>query len=97
MNLQNLNAQFKNGILPKELNYNLDTACIDFNKLQYNNRYHSFDFYSKKFPKGWSEEPLFIPLIESIAERAKANNVTPLQELNKISSTINNDPDTSKF
>jgi len=84
MNLQDLNNQFKNGICPRELNYNHNTSCIDFHKLRYNSRYQSFDFYANKFPKGWSDEPLFIPLIQSIADTAKANNITPLAELNNL-------------
>ena len=95
MNLQDLNNQLRNGICPKELNDNLQTACIDFSKLQYNSRYQSVEFYSAKFPKGWGDSPLFIPIIEGIADKAKLNNVTPLNQLNKISSTnIVNDPDT---
>ena len=80
MNLQDLNAQFRNGILPRELNYNLETAWIDFSKLQYNSRYQSFDFYSAKFPRSWGDSPLFAPVIDEIANRAKANNITPLNE-----------------
>jgi len=83
--MNNLNNQFKNGILPKELCYNLEISCIDFNKLQYNSRYQSYDFYAKKFPKGWGDEPLFTDLIGTIANTARINNFTPLQELNNMS------------
>jgi hypothetical protein len=98
MNLQNLNNQLRNNICPLELNYNLDNACIDFNKLQYNSRYHSYEFFGAKFPKGWMSEPLFIPLIESIAESAKANNISPLTELQKLNNiAIINEPNSSEF
>jgi hypothetical protein len=93
--MENLNNQFKNGICPRELNYNINTSCIDFNKLRYNSRYQSYDFYGAKFPKQWSDEPLFIPLIQSLADKAKANNITPLDELNNIT-TYNNDPNPSE-
>ncbi len=98
MNLQDLNAQLRNNICPRELCYNLDNACVDFNKLQYNSRYHSYDFFGAKFPKGWCNEPLFIPLIESIAESAKANNISPLTELQKLNNiAIINDTNTFEF
>ena len=51
MSLQNINNQFRNNICPRELNYNLDNACVDFSKLQYNSYYQSYDFYGAKFPK----------------------------------------------
>ena len=96
--MENLNNQLKNNICPRELCYNLDNSCIDFNKLQYNSRYHSYDFYGSKFPREWMNEPLFIPLIQSIATQAKMNNLTPLQELEELNkmSINNNDPNTSE-
>ena len=94
--MENLNIQFRNGICPRELCYNINISCVDFSKLQYNSRYYSYDYYGSKFPRGWSDEPLFIPLIESIANKAKLNNLTPLQELNNIALN-NNDPNTLKF
>ena len=47
--MNNINNQLINNICPRELNYNIDNSCIDFNKLQYNSRYHSYDFYAKSF------------------------------------------------
>ena len=94
--MENLNNQFRNGICPPQLCYNINDAGVDFSKLQYNSRYQSFDYYGAKFPKGWSNEPLFIPLIESIAEKAKLNNINPLDEINKISIN-NNDTNPLKF
>ena len=92
MDMDNLNNLLNIGVLPRELNYTASPARIDYNKLQYNSRYQSYDFYANRFPKGWSDEPLFIPLIESIAEKAKLNNINPLDEINKIS---NNNNDTN--
>ena len=89
--MEDLNRKFKNGILPKELNYTIENNIIDWNKLQYNNRYQSFDFYARKFPDGFSEDFLFEPIIQMIADKAKLNNVSPLIELNNmLINTIDN-------
>ena len=82
--METLNKQLRSGIIPNKLNYSLENSIIDYSKLQYNNRYHSFDYYASKFPKGFSEDPLFIPIIEHIAEQAKIKNISPLDELNNI-------------
>ena len=89
--MNRLDRQLKIGILPRELNYSRDNNIIDWDKLQYNNRYHTFDFHSRRFPKEWADNPLFIPVIEHLAEQAKLNNITPLDELNKLS--LNNSID----
>ena len=83
--MDQLNNQLKSGILPPQLNYSRDSNIIDWSKLQYNRRYQSFDFYARKFPEQWADDPLFEPVIQMIADRAKINNITPLAELNKIS------------
>ena len=83
--MEKLDRQLRDGIIPRELNYSIENACIDWDKLQYNNRYHSFEFHARRFPKQWSSNPLFIPVIEHMAEQAKLNNITPLEELNNIS------------
>ena len=81
--MEQLNNQLKSGILPPQLNYSRDSNIIDWSKLQYNRRYQSFEFYASKFPIGWDQEELFIPVIQMISDRAKINNITPLGELNK--------------
>ena len=93
--MENLNNQLKNGICPPQLCYNLESSCVDFSKLQYNSRYHSYDFYPKKFPRNWSNEPLFMPIITEIANAAKNKNLAPVQELdelNKISNKYIDEP-----
>ena len=82
--MEQLNKQLRSGIIPNKLNYSLENSIIDYSKLQYNNRYHTFDYYASKFHKGFSDDPLFIPVIEHLAEQAKTNNITPLSELNNI-------------
>ena len=96
--MNHLNNQFRNNICPQELCYNIDNSYIDFNKLQYNSRYHSYEFYRKKFYRNYGDDPLLRPLINIIANTAKMNNITPLQELNKMSdnSIESNDSDTSQ-
>ena len=82
--MESLNKQLKSGILPRELNFNLESSCIDWNKLQYNNRYQSFDFYASKFPPQFSDDALFEPIIQMIEYKAKNNNKTPLNELDEL-------------
>ena len=82
--MEHLNNQLRDGILPQQLNYNIENACVDFSKLQYNSRYKSFEFFASKFPEQWADDPLFEPVIQMIADKAKINNITPLAELNKI-------------
>ena len=88
--MESLNIQLKQGILPPQLNFNLESSCIDWNKLQYNNRYQSFGFYASKFPPQFSDDILFEPIIQMIADRAKINNKTPLNELDELNNKMYN-------
>ena len=82
--MEALNKKLRSGILPPQLNYTVDNNIIDYSKLQYYSRYHTFEFFANKFPKGFSEDPLFIPIIENMAEQAKLRNISPLDELKNI-------------
>ena len=95
--MESLNKQLKSGILPRELNFNLESSCIDWNKLQYNNRCHSFRFYARKFPEQWSDDALFKPIIQMIADRAKINNKTPLNGLDELNNKMYNNIETYVF
>ena len=96
--MEYLNSQLRNNICPRELNYNINNVGVDFNKLQYNSRYHSYDYYANKFPRNWGDNPLFSDLINIISNTAKMNYISPLQELNNISnnSIESNDSNTSQ-
>ena len=82
--MDQLNKQLKSGVLPPQLNYSIENNIIDWSKLQYNSRYHTFEFFASKFPEQWYDEPLFEPVIQMIADNAKINNISPLNELNNI-------------
>ena len=47
--MEHLNNQLRDVILPQQLNYNIENACVDFSKLQYNSRYKSFEFLHRNF------------------------------------------------
>lgn len=51
----------------------------DPEKLQYNQKYKSFEYFANKFPKGWE----FIPGFDKVIEKCQmnANKITPLQEM----------------
>ena len=53
---------------------------IDETLIQYNNLYHSYEFYESKFPDGHENIPAFNLIISSIVENSKFNN--PLKEYN---------------
>jgi len=88
--MNQFNNQFKKGILPPQLNYTLENNILDYSKLQYNSRYQSYEFYAGKFPPQWKDEKLFEPIIQMITNKAKLNNMSPLDELNNI---LNNNID----
>ena len=48
--MEYLNNQLRNNICPRELNYNIDNSCIDFNKLQYNSHIIVMNFTVLNFP-----------------------------------------------
>jgi hypothetical protein len=61
---------------------------FDINKIQYNNYYHSVDFWKTKFPKGYDKLIGFDKIIEHYAHKAKTENKTPLDEMIKLSEII---------
>jgi hypothetical protein len=51
----------------------------DKEKLEYNAKYRSFEYYAKKFPTGWEYIPGFDKIIEMC--RSNASSLTPMQEI----------------
>ena len=51
----------------------------DPEKLKYNSKYQSFDFFAQKFPPGWEVIPGFDKVIEMC--RLRGSLITPLQEI----------------
>lgn len=70
------------GILPESLRFNQAQEELDFNKIAYNLRYKSTDYWLSKFPPGFENLPGANKIIEKIAEKA----LSPLEELNLINS-----------
>ena len=60
----------------------LPKSIIDPRKLQYNNYYASFEYWSKKWPDGYDEIPPMNLIIKDIYEKNK--HKTPLEEIEKI-------------
>ena len=60
----------------KELKYPLQ---YDPEKLKYNSKYKSFDYFANKFPRGWQGIPGFDKVIEMC--RLRGSLITPLQEI----------------
>ena len=88
-NIEELNQQLHQGILPDELNFAIKREYnVDINKIKYNSFYRSYEFYENKFPKGHSNIPGFDNIIDSIVVKAKEKNKTPLQELDELERQI---------
>ena len=74
-------------LLDSVFNYRVKTneeknfVKLDLSMVQYNNLYHNFDYYNRKFPPGYDNIPGFPDVIQSIVE--KNNDNTPLKEYNK--------------
>jgi hypothetical protein len=67
---------------------------VDWNKLQYNETYKSFDYWQNKFPPGFEYLPGFDSIIRNIVNNAKS----PYEEMmlritpeNILSSNINDE------
>ena len=83
--------QLRNGILPPELNFNLDnqTKDIDWTKVQYNKFYKNPSYFSSKFPPEYVDKfPCFDKLVGIFADKAK----TPLEEMEERQQLINTVP-----
>ena len=77
-NSKSVIKDLQRGIIPDELNFTLQkNDGLDWDKLQYNNRYKSKEFFENKFPSGM----LNLPAFDEIVERMVLNAKTPLEEI----------------
>lgn len=76
-------------------------SVVDWDKLQYNNIYNSYEFHANKFPVGYDYLIGFTEIIKNMADNSK----TPLQEIEERifssqlynESTQRNDTNFSEF
>ena len=68
--------------MPDSLNFNLPhkPENIDYQKIQYNAFYKTFEYWSQKYLEGHQSIPGFDKIIHKLAETA----LTPLQYLNQL-------------
>ena len=88
MDIKSINNSFINGFIPICLFYNTSpeyNMSIDMNKIQYNNYYQSYEFFERKFPRGYDNIIGFSDVIENMATNAKLKNLNPLDEINYLS------------
>ena len=90
MDLQKLVRQFEMGVCPAELNFRADSQeQIDWEKVAYNTKYHSFDFYDGKFPNEIKKMPAYDKIVELIVDKNEDNS--PLKEITKLTEEKNKD------
>lgn len=88
--LDRLIEQLSNGICPAELNFRADAQEeIDINKIAYNTRYHSFDYFDSKFPNDIKKMPGYDKIVELIVEKNVDNS--PLKEITRLTEEKNKD------
>jgi len=82
MSLENIIKSLENGLLPVELDYRNhgeEGKTIDWDKVLYNIRYHTPEYYESKFPPECKHIPAFDKIIDLIVDMNKDNS--PLKEL----------------
>ena len=90
MDLQKLIRQLEQGICPTELSYRADAQEeIDWEKVAYNTKYHSFDFYDSKFPEEIRQIPAYDKIVELIIDKNEDNS--PLKEITRLTEEKNKD------
>jgi hypothetical protein len=91
MNISEIIKSLEMGICPKELDYS-EANChheIDYEKLAYNVRYNSFEYFSGKLPEELKKMPAYNEVINLMVE--KNINNSPLQEIEeRIKESENN-------
>ena len=83
MDISNLIKSLENGICPAELLYkpNSETTEFDWDRVLYNMRYHTPEFYDSKFDKSPEirQIPSYEKIIDLIVEKNEDNS--PLKEI----------------
>ena len=81
MSLENIIRSLENGLVPVELDYraNADGNTINWDKVLYNLKYHTPEFYEQKFPKECQHIPAFDKIVDLIVEKNYSNS--PLKEI----------------
>lgn len=78
MNINDINNQFNNGIIPDEFNYNKTSEdSIDMSKVKYNAFYKTREYFLNKLPKGFETLPGWENIIDKMIDESK----TPLEEI----------------
>ena len=91
MSLNYIIECLEKGICPPELNYTEANTCreIDWEKLAYNVRYNSFEYFDNKLPNDLKHIPAYNKIVELIVNKNKDNS--PLKEIEeRIKQSENN-------
>ncbi|MGA1047938.1 MAG: hypothetical protein ACO3UU_07995 [Minisyncoccia bacterium] len=90
MSLENLIRQLENGICPAELCYRADAQEeFDIEKIAYNTRYNSFEFFDQKFPNEIKRMPGYEKIVDLCVQKNKGNS--PLKEITRLTEEKNID------
>ena len=88
--LEQLIRQLENGICPAELQYRADAQEeINWEKIAYNTKYNSFDFFDSKFPNEIKKMPAYDKIVELIVDKNVDNS--PLKEITQLTEEKNKD------
>ena len=86
--LEQLIRQLENGICPAELQYRADAQEeIDWNRVAYNTRYNSFDFFNSKFPNEIKKMPAYDKIVDLCVDKNEGNS--PLKEITRLTEEKN--------
>ena len=88
MSLERLIRQLGNGICSAELNFRADAQQeFDIEKVAYNTKYHSFDFFDSKFPNEVKKLPGYDKIVDLCVDKNVDNS--PLKEITRLTEEKN--------
>jgi hypothetical protein len=82
MSLSHLIECLEQGVVPDELNYTAEANAnreLDWEKLAYNVKYNSFEYFDNKLPNDLKNIPAYDKIVDLIVDKNKDNS--PLKEL----------------